>query len=218
MMMLFPDEQFGQSATVNTVSQTMWWWWNNNWWWQQSGPEHYINVMTKTTDTANFQINNKSLPSSAWKTKSNFSNYHFAQIQVDSGSHYLKSNKGFLAYVYGYLWFEGYAFAAAANFKPIQNNFVITNAQCKRDTVKFQAVLNDSFSNYSWKLGDNTTGTGPVIRHKYKDTGWYTVKMYCYHKRTNAMDSVTKTLYVADTKIQSYSVRIPPFVVRLILF
>jgi gliding motility-associated-like protein len=203
MMMLFPDEQFGQSATVNTVSQKMWWWWSNNWWWQNTGSEHYINVMTKTADTANFQINNKKLPSASWKTKSNFSNYHFAQIQVDSGSHYLKSNKGFLAYVYGYLWYEGYAFAAAANFKAIQNNFVITNAQCKKDTVSFQAVQNDSFSNYSWKFGDNTTATGANVKHKYKDTGWYTVKMYCYQKRTNSKDSVTKSLYIADTKIQS---------------
>ena len=202
MMMLFPDQQFGQNATVNTVSQTAWWWWNN-WWWNQNKPEHYINVMTASSDTASFQINNKKLPASAWKSKSNFSNYHFAQISVDSGSHHLKSSKGFLAYVYGYGVFEGYAFAAAANFKPIQNNFIILNAQCKRDTVRFQAVSNDSFGNYSWKFGDNSTDTGARVKHKYRDTGWYTVKMYCYHKRTNAKDSVTKTLYVADTKIQA---------------
>lgn len=200
---LFPDEQFGTSATVNTVSQTPWWWWNNNWWWQQNSPEHYINVMTKTQDTAFFQHNNVKLKNSAWKTAPNFSGYHFAQIQIDTGSHYIKSTKGFLSYVYGYGWYEGYAYAAAANFRPIQNNFVIVNAQCKRDTVKFNAILNDSFQNYSWKFGDGSTATGTKVKHKYADTGWYTVKMFCYHKRTNAKDSVTKILYVADTKIKS---------------
>lgn len=203
MLMLFPDEQFGQNATINTVSQTMWWWWNNNWWWQQNGPEHYINVMTRSSDTADFQINNTKLPNALWKTGSTLANYHFAQVKIDSGSHYLKSNRGFLAYVYGYNVLEGYAFSAAANFKPIQNNFVIINAQCKRDTINFLAITNDSFNRYQWKFGDNTTDTGSNVRHKYKDTGWYTVKMYCYHRRTNAKDSVTKTLYVADTKIKA---------------
>ncbi len=200
---LFPDEQFGTSATVNTVSQTPFWWWYNNWWWQQNSPEHYINVMTKTPDTAFFQHNNVKLKNSAWKTAPNFSGYHFAQIQIDTGSHYIKSTKGFLSYVYGYGWYEGYAYAAAANFRPIQNNFVIINAQCKRDTVKFNAITNDSFQNYSWKFGDGGTATGTKVQRKYADTGWYTVKMYCYHKRTNAKDSVTKLLYVADTKIKS---------------
>ena len=200
---LFPDEQFGTSATVNTVSQTPWWWWNNNWWWQQNSPEHYINVMTKTPDTSFFQHNNVKLKNSAWKTAPNFSGYHYAQIQIDTGSHYIKSTKGFLSYVYGYGWYEGYAYAAAANFRPIQNNFVIVNAQCKRDTVKFNAITNDSFQNYSWKFGDGSTATGTKVQHKYADTGWYTVKMYCYQKRTNAKDSVTKILYVADTKIKS---------------
>ncbi len=200
---LFPDEQFGTSATVNTVSQTPWWWWNNNWWWQQNSPEHYINVMTKTTDTSYFFWNNQKLKVNQWKTAPNFSGYHFAQVQIDTGSHYIRSTKGFLSYVYGYGWYEGYAYAAAANFKPIQNNYVIVNAQCKKDTVSFKAILNDSFQNYSWTFGDGGTATGPNVKRKYADTGWYTVKMYCYHKRTNAKDSVTKSLYVADTKIKS---------------
>ncbi|MEZ4804629.1 MAG: PKD domain-containing protein [Bacteroidia bacterium] len=201
MMMLFADEQFGQNATINTVSQTLWWWWNNNWW-SQWGPEHYINVMVKSTDTASFKMDNSSINDSLWETAGNLNGYHFAKIPVDSGSHYLNSAKGFLGYVYGYLVYEGYAFAAAANFKPIQNNFVIVDAQCVTDTVGFQAVLNDSFGNYHWVFGDGTIDSGANVRHKYKDTGWYTVKMYCYHNITNAMDSVTKTLYVADTKIK----------------
>ncbi len=203
MVMLFPDEQFGTSATVNTVSQTPWWWWWNNWWWQQNSPEHYINVMTKSVDTSYFYWNNKKLPVNAWKTAPNFTNYHFAQIQIDTGSHHIRSTKGFLSYVYGYGWFEGYAYAAAANFKPIQNNFLIVNAQCKRDTVRFQAIQNDSFRNYSWDFGDGYTDTGAKVKHKYRDTGWYDVKMVARHIRTNAYDTVKKTLYVADTKIKS---------------
>lgn len=200
---LFPDEQFGKSATINTVSQTPWWWWNYNWWWQQNAPEHYINVMTKSTDTGDFYWNNNKVKDSSWKTAPNFSGYHYTQIKIDTGSHHIRSTKGFLSYVYGYGWYEGYAYAAAANFKPIQNNFVIVNAQCKTDTVGFNAITNDSFANYSWRFGDGATDTGANVKHKYADTGWYTVKMFCRQIRTNALDSVTKTLYVADTKIKS---------------
>ena len=202
-LQLFPDEQMGNNATINTVSQTQNYWWSW-WWWNQYKPEHYINVMTKTKDTANFQLNYKKINNNAWKTAPNFSGYHYAQIGIDSGSHYLKSNKGFLSYVYGYDAYEGYAYAAAANFKPIQNNFIITNAQCVRDTTVFQAVVNDTFTNYKFNFGDNTATTnGAKLKHKYKDTGWFTVRMICTHVRTGVIDTVTKSLYIADTKIKN---------------
>lgn len=204
-LQLFPDEQFGNNATINTVSQTPWWWnWNYNWWWQQFTPEHYVNVMTKSTDTGDFYFDNKKIAQSEWKASNNLPNHHFAQIQMDTGSHYLNSNKGFISYVYGYGYFDGYAYAAAAKFNPIQNNFIVINAQCVRDSVNFHAVKNDSFSNFKWKIqGRSGLMSGDKITYKFNDTGWYEVKMYCNHVITNVLDSVTKVLYVADTKIKS---------------
>jgi gliding motility-associated-like protein len=200
MMMLFPNEQFGQNATVNTVSQNNWWWWSG--WW--SNNEHYVSIMTRTADTASFAIDNAKVKGSEWKTSSNIGNYSYTAVKIDSGSHYLSSNKGFLGYVYGYGYVEGYAFAAAANFKPIQNNFLIENAQCKRDTVKFSAIDNDSFGSYSWRFGDNSPiAYGKTSYHKYKDTGWYSVTMFCKHVITGHLDSVSKDLYISDTKIRS---------------
>jgi len=198
---LFPDEQMGKSATINTVSQRPTWWsWFSNW----GDQEHYINVMTKTADTANFKLNNIKIGFNNWKTSPNLFGYNYTQIKIDSGSHYLQSNKGFLAYVYGYGSWEGYAYAAAANFSPIQNNFIIINAQCVRDTVNFKAVVNDSFDSHYWKIqSKSNTVTGTDISYKFHDTGWYEVKMYCKQIRTNFWDSVTKVLYVADTKIKS---------------
>jgi gliding motility-associated-like protein len=200
-MMLFPDEQFGRSATINTVSATNWWWWN--WWWQNQN-EHYVNVMTKSAYKDSFTIDNSPISSTLWKNSPNMTGYSFAQIKVDSGSHYLYSKMGFLGYVYGYGPWEGYAFAAAANFKPIQNNFLIENAQCVKDTVRFSAILNDSFADYTWRFGDNSpVVAGKVVKHKYADTGWYSVTMWCKHTRTGHKDSVTKDIYISDTKIRS---------------
>jgi len=198
-MMLFPDQQLGQSATINTVSQTSWWW---SWWWNQN--EHYVNIMTKTVDKDSFKIDNSAVSSSSWRTAPVMAGYSYARLQIDSGSHFLYSKKGFLGYVYGYGTWEGYAFAAAANFKPIQNNFLIENAQCKRDTVKFSAIENDSFADYTWRFGDKSSiVSGKTVDHKYKDTGWYSVTMWCKQKRTGQKDSVTKDIYISDTKIKS---------------
>ncbi|MDP2176395.1 MAG: PKD domain-containing protein [Bacteroidota bacterium] len=205
-LQLFPDEQFGNNATINTVSQVPWWWNSNwyNWWWQQNSPEHYVNVLTKTIDTSYFTFDNKRIKASDWKSSNNLPDHHYAQIQMDTGSHHMNSPKGFLSYVYGYGYFDGYAYAAAAKFDPIQNNFIIINAQCVRDTVSFQAILNDSFNNHKWTIQSRQGLVyGTKIKHKFADTGWYEVKMYCQHKRTNLWDSVTKVLYVADTKIKS---------------
>ena len=204
-LQLFPDEQFGNNATINTVSQNPWWWnWSWSGWWQLNSPEHYINVLTKTVDTSFFSINGKKIRNNNWITSSNLTDYHYTQIQIDTGSHHMTSSKGFLSYVYGYGYYDGYAYAAAAKFSPIQNNFIIINAQCVRDSVNFRAVKNDSFSNFKWKIqGRNGLLSGDKMIYKFPDTGWYEVKMYCNHVITNALDSVTKVLYVADTKIKS---------------
>lgn len=201
MVMLFPDNQMGTAATVNTIDpETKGWYFLN----LRIRPEHNLNVITKSSDTAYFMLENKKPANSVWKTAGNISGYHYAQLKLDSGCYDLTSSKGFLAYVYGYSPAEGYAYAAAANYKLLQNNFIVTNAQCVKDTTNFRAIENDSFVNYSWTFGDNSAmAYGPKVKHKYKDTGWYTVVMYCYQKRTNDKDSVTKVIYIADTKVQS---------------
>jgi gliding motility-associated-like protein len=187
---LIPDVQCSIEANV---SNTM-----RDWKWTKVS-ENFLNVMVNLMDTAAFQINDKSLPANAWKTNANMNGKAYAQIAIDSINYNLKSNKGFIAYVYGYGPFEGHAYAASANFKPIQNNFY-WNAQCKGELITFNAIALDSFTNFKWYFGDQTpVQNGKVVQKKFKDTGWVNITLYAQHQKTGAVDSVSKKIFIGSS-------------------
>jgi len=189
-LQIIPDEQWPTQANVNSLVRD---------WYGSSVPENYLNVMVNLSDTASFKMNGKSLPANLWKTNPTLNGKCYAQLLIDTINYKLTSNKGFVAYVYGYGPFEGYAFAASANFKPIQNNFY-WNAQCKGELITFNALALDSFTNFKWYFGDQTpVQNGKVVQKKFKDTGWVNITLYAQHQKTGAVDSVSKKIYIGGS-------------------
>ncbi len=189
---IIPDEQWSTQANVFGIWPAKF---------SRNIFENYLNVLVNLADTASFKINGKSLPSSFWKISSNLNAKCYAQILIDSINYKLTSSKGFISYIYGYGPGDGYAFAASSNFKTLQNNF-FWNAQCKSELITFTANGLDSFTNYNWYFGDNSAKQfGKVVQKKYIDTGWFNIVMTRQHIRTNAIDSVTKKVYIASSGI-----------------
>src|SRR5690606_25982553 len=94
-LMLLSDEQMGTAASVGTVDPEVRWWTLPPM--LSYKPEHYINVLTKTADTSEFEIDNMKPSNSVWTNSNNIPGYHFAQLKVDSGYHHLYNRKGFIA-------------------------------------------------------------------------------------------------------------------------
>ncbi len=193
MISLIADGHYTNEAMVNHTSKVRNTWGSSG---SPSAPEAYVNVLVNSADTANFLFDGKRIANSVWKKSSQTGNCHYAQLYIDSTCHRLSSDKGFISYVYGYAPREGFSYTSGGRVSAVNPNFIY-NRSCKFDTTVFQATHADSFYNFKWKFGNETTFRyGKTTIYYYKDTGYFNVMLYMNHIRTNAYDSVMKKLYI----------------------
>ena len=189
MLQLVPDKLMGTSTMVNRMSNLP----------VITGPsaaELYVNILIKPSDTSNFKLNGKSIHVSEWKFNNQLSNLCFAQITLDTFNYHLKCDSGFIAYTYSYRPSEGISMTSCGRFETIQNNFIY-NRFCKYDTTTFTALLTDDYTNPKWRIqGVQNILSGNEVKQDFKDTGWKTITLFYNHKQTNALDSITKKMYV----------------------
>lgn len=160
-------------------------------------PENYVNIICKTKDTASILLNGIKIPNSEWKSATVINGNSYAQVYLDSGTHFLSSVNPFNYYVYGYGNVISHAYQGHSNTRPHLNNFVY-DMGCKLDSIKFQVLNTTDFYNFSWKFGDGgPIATGRLVKHRYVDTGWFNTVLYFQHKIGNRYDSITKRIYIS---------------------
>jgi gliding motility-associated-like protein len=190
MVYLAANEQYTFEAMVNPVDHKIY-----NKADTLNKPEFYINILSKTADTAYFLINGIKPAQSNWIQKSLLSGYSYIQWPFDS-TLLLKSSKGFIAYMYAYKRYEGYSMTIGAGHRLTKHNFIFDRF-CKNDTSTFIAVQSDSIYGISWRMGnDPTLLSGDKVRYTFKDTGYYTVTMYSRLKSSNSFDTISKRIYI----------------------
>lgn len=193
MISLIADGQYTTEAMVNHTSHGPNTWGGPG---SPSAPEAYVNILVNSSDTGNFRFDGRKIAGSEWKKSSQTGNCHYAQLYIDSNCHRLYSDKGFVSYVYGFAPGEGFSYTSGGKISPVNPNFIY-NRSCKYDTTVFQATHADSFYNFKWKFGNETTFKyGKTTIYYYKDTGYFNVMLYMNHIRTNAPDSILKKLYI----------------------
>ena len=81
----------------------------------------------------------------------------------------------------------------------VTNYFRILSHLCVYDSVAFVTYKNDSFDNFNWDFGDGSGRFyGLSKKHKYAQTGQYTVKLFSNRKSNNAEDTVTRVIEIVD--------------------
>ena len=79
------------------------------------------------------------------------------------------------------------------------NYFKIKTILCVYDSIKFEAAKNDSFTNFHWNFGDDTTLVyGMLATHKFQNTGDYTVRLFSVRKSTGLKDTVIRNITIHD--------------------
>lgn len=79
------------------------------------------------------------------------------------------------------------------------NYFKIKTILCVYDSIKFEAAKNDSFTNFHWNFGDDTTLVyGMLATHKFQNTGDYTVRLFSVRKSTGLKDTVIRNISIHD--------------------
>jgi gliding motility-associated-like protein len=168
ILMISPNEQMVTEATFEEISTS-------------NITDFYINVVVKTNNISNVTLDGNNI-SSSFSTVSGDPNYSYAQLTTTSGTHTLKADSGFLAYVYGLGYVESYGYTAGASYKNLTAFEVVLNNDtidyalfndtiCPGETLDFQGYSNLNILSWVWHFGDGDSATGQSSSHTYSQEG-----------------------------------------------
>ncbi|HRN94611.1 MAG TPA: PKD domain-containing protein, partial [Chitinophagales bacterium] len=180
MITLGPNEQTMKEITFNTLFNS------------GNSPTYYATIVTKTNSTGLLTLDGA--PVAGFTPVASNPAYSIASPNVAFGSHTLRSDSGFLAYIYEYASYESFGYSAGAN---LTNLFASLEYACSRhdsifcpgDTVFFQGVGDPSILSYEWDFGDGDTSKRQNPKHVYTTLGDFTVNMII--QRQNSCDKDT---------------------------
>lgn len=123
---------------------------------------NYINVVIKADKAATFKLDG--VPYTGFVVMQNGSGYAYAQIAVNSGTHYISADDGFTAIAYGFGPNESYGYLAGTNLKNLNEYITITNPAtntsqlngCSGIPYKLQLVLSYQINQIKWNFNDGS--------------------------------------------------------------
>lgn len=143
--------------------------------------KNFINIVMPTNGISSFRLDGDTVSFKPVPFRPLFS---YAQVPVNFGVHNLEASVGFLAIAYGFGNLESYAYTAGASLA--DQNLVIeygttktntTNSLCLGENATFKGTAPYTVFQWEWDMGDGVKRYGSQISYKYRDTGFYTVKL-----------------------------------------
>ena len=161
---------------------------------------HYMNILTTTAGVRSITWTDES---GASKSIANYfhplrgnEEYSFARIEINNGSHNLKSNVGFLAHVYGFGERCSYAYSCGSstiqrsvtfNGSPLLIDSIYPGKFCVNEPIEMKlSIGNNDYESIVWDYGDGTYYSADVnasndekkrATHTYTVPGWYDLKV-----------------------------------------
>ena len=167
--------------------------------------DHFLNIVAETatcqttTLTALYGANSIDKTNLLeWQPVEGNPTYSYARAKIgtESTKQYsvfrLKSDRGFIAYIYGNGEDESYAYSAGSaaveqgvsvNGVTFTNGFISSDKFCYGDVLEFDAeVGTDEISRVDWDFGDGISlqNGDPKVQHDYAVPGWYDVQAQLY--------------------------------------
>lgn len=169
--------------------------------------QQFINILTLSKDTANLNIDGRTLTQrgDAYQLIGPKNEFAFCQLNVTQGPHLITSaGCGVIAIAYGYGMAESYAYGGGANFYKF-NNIPIPDGSCFKDSLEFKSGLPQARFDVSWDLGDGTVISKHQFKYTYAALGQYKIKLLIHDLCRNVFDSTTKIINITlREKLEAY--------------
>ena len=138
---------------------------------------HIVNVVVETSDIGTVVLDGAPIPGTSFSNFPSQTQYSFAQVPINQGSHTLSAPNGFSGYVYGYGPAESYAYSVGS-FKPNQA-FELDSSLCSFDTIQltgpyplFQPYWNTLTDTTTLGFGNGLTLIPPIVNDVYVLNGF----------------------------------------------
>ena len=172
-VMLPPVEQGIQQVRFNANSTA-------------STSHHYVNIVTRTVDTAGMQLDGQHIGGNFYTVPA-FPSYSYSKLSVTAGQHVLSNDHGrFVAFFYGLGNYESYAYIAGMATHNLDNRLYVNGMDvldymdsinvCGNDTVEFSLHRMDTTLSVEWWVDGELVGEGMVdIYRTFPNGSWHRV-------------------------------------------
>ncbi|MEO9531772.1 MAG: PKD domain-containing protein [Crocinitomicaceae bacterium] len=166
---------------------------------------NYVNVVTRSADTATMKFN--AAPINGWTQFTYDNEYSYKLFATGVGSHTLTTDGcGFLAYAYGMGDPESYFYAAGARVNAVEDSLSFTNINtslaglCDLDSIQFTPFTSGgNVISYDWDFGDGDSSDVQNPLHTYASAGTYTVELIVEYLCFT--DTITEDITVFDSPV-----------------
>ena len=145
-----------------------------------------VSIITRKNEIANITFDGSSIDNQF--TGITNSDYAFARINTVGGNHTIKSNDGFIAYVYGFGHNESFGYTTGASLGNLNIDFNITDQNektpidslCLNSEIGFTPIADTIFTLFEYDFGDGTTffsTEDTMVFHSYSEIGEYLVTL-----------------------------------------
>lgn len=154
----------------------------------------YVNVITKSTDTARFRFDNVK---QAFVPMAGNPAYAFSQITTTPGNHRLRSDSGFIAISYGFGNVESYGYVGGTNIRNlVQSIEASADSICLGDTLFFKGILSYTPLSLKWYFDDGTTSQQQNPFKVFRQAGNYVVSLVTTRSGITDCSSTDSSVYV----------------------
>ena len=177
MIMLSPNEQFLNEVTFNALESPQ-------------ITDYTVTVFVKTGDIDQLTLEGTAVDPDEFITVRTVPEYAYANLKIEKGNDYtLKSESGFIAYIYGFGDVESFGYVAGVSLENlnliIEGNDeqigILAENGCINSEITFDAIFDTPtgevprYDTFRWDFGDGNSGIGKEFVHSYDTPGVYTV-------------------------------------------
>jgi gliding motility-associated-like protein len=160
---------------------------------------YYVNVICPNSISTQLFLDGADISSQLTPLASNIS-YSYAKIDITFGNHYLSSNKGITASVYGFGDKESYGYSAGYSLdNSLADDYEAIGANaslCAGHSIQFNEILVSEAIGMFWDFGNQTTSTELNPETTYESPGLYDITLIV--ERKCKYDTIIKTIEVED--------------------
>ena len=148
--------------------------------------EYSLNIITKQSEVSKITFDGAPIGNRFNPVPE--SEYAYAQINTYGGNHTIRSNDGFIAYVYGFGHNESFGYATGASLGNLNIDFSINDQNektpidslCLGSEIIFTPIADSIYASFKYDFGDGRTiisDKDTVVYHTYSQIGEYLVSL-----------------------------------------
>jgi len=145
-----------------------------------------LNIITKKSEVSTITFDGVAIGNSFLPVAG--SDYAYARINTNGGNHTIRSNDGFIAYVYGFGQNESFGYATGASLGNLNIDFIVKDQNektpidslCLGSEISFRPVVDSIYTLFEYDFGDGysvTTEVDTAVVHTYEHVGEYLVTL-----------------------------------------